>query len=190
MTKLPQDSSAGSANNASDGPIDEGDPIPAGTSEPPLELVLAPKRSDARRRFAYIGASVAAALMIGYLSGSSAGWKNMLGVGVRIEQAEPLQALPPKSEVTTDARDKQEIARLVNEINSLRAQIEQVRHSADNLHASERLARPRSSSGTKRWSWQDECDRTSKTGQDRNAPHAIGARHARSHNGTFSSRNR
>ena len=101
--------------------------------------MLAPKRSDARRRFAYIGASVAAALMIGYLSGSSAGLKSVLGVGVRTEQAELAQALPPKSEVTTDASDKQEIARLVNEIDSLRAQIEQVRHSADNLHASERL---------------------------------------------------
>ena len=139
MTTLPQNSSASNANNASDGPVDEGNPIPAGTSEPALELVLAPKRSDARRRFAYIGASVAAALMIGYLSGSSPGLKSVLGVGVRMEHAELLQALPPKSEVTTDARDKQEIARLVNEIESLRAQIEQIRHSADNLHASERL---------------------------------------------------
>jgi hypothetical protein len=139
MTTLPQDSSASDANNPSDGPVDEGDLNSAGTSEPPLELVLAPKRSDARRRFVYIGASVAAALMIGYLSGSSAGLKSVVGVGVRTDRVELAQALPPKSEVTTDASEKQKMARLVNEIDSLQAQIEQVRHSAGNLHASERL---------------------------------------------------
>jgi hypothetical protein len=77
--------------------------------------------------------------MIGYLSGSGAGLDRVLGFRVGTEQPDLLQAPPTKSNVTTDARDKQEIARLANEIDSLRAQIEQVRHSADNLHASERL---------------------------------------------------
>lgn len=136
MTKLPH---ASNSNNAPNTPIDDGYPIPKPSSEPPLELVLAPKRSDARWRFAYISASVAAALMIGYLSGSGAGLDRVLGFRVGTEQPDLLQAPPTKSNVTTDARDKQEIARLANEINSLRAQIEQVRHSADNLHTSDRL---------------------------------------------------
>jgi hypothetical protein len=139
MTKLLRNSSASNANDASDGPVDAGDPIPASTFEPPLELVLAPKRSDGRRRFAYIGVSVAIALTIGYLSGSGTGLKRFLGVGDGPEQAELAQALPPNSELTTATSDKQEIARLINEIDSMRARIEQVRHSADNLHASERL---------------------------------------------------
>ncbi|MGJ0507229.1 MAG: hypothetical protein ACR652_08850 [Methylocystis sp.] len=139
MTKLPQDSSASNANNRSAGAVDEVDSNRSGTAEPPLELVLAPNRSDARRRFAYIGALVAAALTIGFLSGSSAGLKRVLGVGVWADRAELAQALPSESKATTDTSDEQKMARLVNAIDALQAQIEQVRHSADNLQASERL---------------------------------------------------
>jgi hypothetical protein len=139
MTKLQPVSSVDDASKASDAPIDEGDSTPRATSEPPLQLVLAPKRSQERWRFARIGASVAVALIIGYLLGSITGLKHVLGLRVGQEHADLMQALPPKTTVATGATDKQEIARLVNEIDSLRAQIERVRDSADNLHASERL---------------------------------------------------
>jgi hypothetical protein len=138
MTTLPQGSST-NTNDPPDGLFDKGDRNRSGISEPPLEFVLAPKQTDARRRFAYIGASVAAALMIGYLSGSSVGLRTVRGEGIRIDQVELPQALSPNPEVTTDASDEQRIAGPVNKIDALQAQIERVRQSADNLHASERL---------------------------------------------------
>lgn len=107
--------------------------------EPTFELVLAPKRPEKTRRLAFVGASIAAGLSIGYLFGSGAGSKSALDAGARNEQASLVQALPWKSDVASDARDKQEVAQLVNELRSLRAQIEHIRHNADNLRAAERL---------------------------------------------------
>jgi hypothetical protein len=165
MTTEPHDSRIGDADDQSHGSASEGDQTGAhalggmrregsraenaqsksiaridAPKEPPFELVLAPKASSSGRRPAYyIGASIATGLTIGYFFGLNADVKGAPEGGAHTEQASITRALPWKSEVSTNAGDKHGVARLVHETRSLRAQIEQLRRSADNLRAAERL---------------------------------------------------
>jgi hypothetical protein len=165
MTTQPHDSNAHEANDPSGGPSNENDPVddiarafaeqaesetsakgaPAKNlvkiEEPlegALELVPAPSVSRARRRLAYVGASIAAGLTAGYLFGSHAGVKGSHEAAAPSEPASVAQARPTKPEAA-DARDREEIARLAEDVRAMRAQVDRLRQGADSLRASERL---------------------------------------------------
>ena len=108
-------------------------------TEPPLELIVRPRPHRARRPFLFVGASVAAGVTLGYLSGSSMSVKRAGDAGARTEVASVTQAFPWKSDIASDGGEKQQISRLSDEIRSLRAQLEQTRRAADSAHMQERL---------------------------------------------------
>jgi hypothetical protein len=107
--------------------------------EAAYELILAPARPRPTKGLAYIGAAIGAGMAVGYLLGSGAGLKNGRDNAAQNERTSLVQALPWKSEVTTDAGGVRETARLADEIRSVRTQIEQLRRSADGARAAERL---------------------------------------------------
>jgi hypothetical protein len=82
--------------------------------------------------------SVVAGLSLGYFSGTHTGVHPALEAGARVSAANLAQALPWKSEVYGEAGGAP-LAQLLEETRALRAQLEQIRHSAENARVSERL---------------------------------------------------
>jgi hypothetical protein len=108
-------------------------------TDPPLQLVLRSRPHHTRSTLAYVGASIAAGLTLGYLSAPSVGVKNALEGGARSEAASITQALPWKTEIASGAIEKQALAQLSDDVRALRKQIEQTRSAADTLRAPKRL---------------------------------------------------
>lgn len=83
-------------------------------------------------------ASIVAGLSLGYFSGTHTGVHPALEAGARVSAANLAQALPWKSEVYGEAGGAP-LAQLLEETRTLRAQLEQIRHAAENARVSERL---------------------------------------------------
>jgi hypothetical protein len=106
--------------------------------EPPVGPAIGPRPHHSRGYLAYAGASIAAGLALGFLSGPSVGVKNAPDSAVQ-SAASVTQALPWKTELVSEASEKQRVAQLLTETHALRTQIKQIRRAADNLQAPERL---------------------------------------------------
>lgn len=107
-------------------------------TEPPLEFILRSRPLHTRSTLAYVGAAIAAGLTLGYLSAPSIAIKNAPD-GARNEAASIAQALPWKTEIASEASEKQALTQLSDDIRTLRAQIEQTRNAANSLRAPQRL---------------------------------------------------
>lgn len=97
----------------------------------------APKFS--RHFFAALALSVAFGGAGGLILGANTGVRPALEAATRVDAAILAQALPWKLEVASNSSARLDLARLLDEIRGLRAQIEQMRHNAETSRAAERL---------------------------------------------------
>jgi hypothetical protein len=111
----------------------------AESTEPPLELILRSRPHHTRSTLAYVGASIAAGLTLGYLSAPSVHVENAPDGGARSETTSITQSLPWKTEIASETIEKQALAQLSDDIRALRAQIEQTRNATVSLRAPQRL---------------------------------------------------
>ncbi|PWB82469.1 MAG: hypothetical protein C3F11_11720 [Methylocystaceae bacterium] len=133
----------------------EGDATAQAEESPATEkVVLLPMRIDAgrdgprgagpfawfrSRPYAFVAASVAAGVVVGFLMGSRTGVREALDAGANIDGPAMSKALAWKPEIASGAAERQEIARLTDEVRSLRAQAESLRHGGETLRVAERL---------------------------------------------------
>lgn len=113
-----------------------GAPARAVTILPP-ERALIPRAAapDAR---VLIALSIAFGLALGFYSGSRTGVGPALDAASQSNSASLAQALPWKTEIAAEAKDRRETAQLVGELRTLRAQVEQLRHANEASRAGER----------------------------------------------------
>lgn len=105
----------------------------------PIVIDAAPFASSTPRLYAFVIASIAAGMIVGFLFGSRAGVKDAIEAGADINGPAMSKALSWKQEIASGAAERQEIARLTDEVRSLRAQLESMRHGGEALRAAERL---------------------------------------------------
>jgi hypothetical protein len=92
----------------------------------------AARNRSGRGPYAALAFSVGMGAVFGYLVGSRTGVREAVEEGARVEAASLAEALPWKPEVAaSQPPDKREIARVLDQLRSLRAQIEQMRHQAE-----------------------------------------------------------
>ncbi len=92
-----------------------------------------------RRFFGVLALSVVMGGAGGLILGADTGVKSALEAGARVDAATLAQALPWKIEIASEPSAKLDIARLLDEMRGLRAQIEQMRHNAEISRTAERL---------------------------------------------------
>lgn len=139
-----------------------------------LVAIEAPGATPARllttpRMGLLLALSIVAGIAVGYFVGSHTGVRPAVEAGARVEAASLAQALPWKSEIASDAGDKHEIAHLLDELRSLRAQIEQVRHTVEAARAGERAAE----TASRLDKFEERIGRVERLGADRTATGAI-----------------
>lgn len=103
-----------------------------------------PNAASARiARLGFIGLLVALStlcgLAVGFYLGFHTGVKPALHAAASLEGASLTKALPWKSEIATETAEKQEIARLLDDVRANRAQIEAMRHFMENSRMVERF---------------------------------------------------
>jgi hypothetical protein len=92
------------------------------------------------RRGGFILASIVAGTAAGYVLGSHTGVRDGLEAGQSIDAETLSKALAWKPEIaSTDLRRRREIAQLLDEVRSARAQLESLRHEKEALRPAERL---------------------------------------------------
>lgn len=111
----------------------------AGRRAAPIVIDATPFVSSTPRLYVFVAASIAAGMIAGFFFGSRTGVKDALEAGASIDGPAMSKALAWKSEIASGAAERQEIARLTDEVRSLRAQMESVRHGGEALRAAERL---------------------------------------------------
>ena len=84
-------------------------------------------------------ASVTLGLALGYVSGSRTGVRPALEAGGRVDAASLARALPWKNEIAAEAVDRRQVARLLDDLRSLRAQVEQMRHASETSRILDRI---------------------------------------------------
>lgn len=117
----------------------------------------------------FLALSIIAGVAVGYFVGSHTGVRPAVEAGARVDAASLAQALPWKSEIASDVGDKREIAHLLDELRSLRAQIEQVRHTVEAARAGERVAETTSRLDK----FEERLGRVERLGADRTATGSI-----------------
>lgn len=105
----------------------------------PIILDAQPFVSSTPRLYAFVAASIAAGMVVGFLFGSHAGVKDALDAGASADGPGPTKALAWKPEIAAGLGDRRELARLVEEVRSMRAQVESLRHANETLRAADRL---------------------------------------------------
>jgi hypothetical protein len=96
--------------------------------------------SSGLRRAGFVIVSIIAGTAAGFLLGSRTGVKDGIEAGQSIDAETLSKALAWKPEVaSTDLRRRREIAQLLDEVRSARAQIESLRHEKEGLRPAERL---------------------------------------------------
>lgn len=96
--------------------------------------------SPGLRRVGFVLVSIVAGAAAGFLLGSRTGVKDAIEAGQSIDAETLSKALAWKPEVaSTDLRRRREIAQLLDEVRSARAQIESLRHEKEGLRPAERL---------------------------------------------------
>jgi hypothetical protein len=96
--------------------------------------------SPGLRRAGFVIVSIVAGTAAGFLLGSRTGVKDGIEAGQSIDAETLSKALAWKPEVaSTDLRRRREIAQLLDEVRSARAQIESLRHEKEGLRPAERL---------------------------------------------------
>jgi hypothetical protein len=99
----------------------------------------APATGRRRRVALYVALSIMAGAVVGYGFGQSAGVRSAVEAGARVDAASLAAALPWKPEIASQSAERQQIARLLEEVRVNRAQIEAMRHATEHLRAGERL---------------------------------------------------
>lgn len=108
-------------------------------SAPPVILDARPFVSSTPRLYGFVAASIAAGMVVGFLFGSHTGVKDALDAAANIDGPALSKAVSWKPEIASGAGDRHEIARLLDEVRSVRAQVESMRHADESLRAAERL---------------------------------------------------
>ncbi|ATQ67560.1 MULTISPECIES: hypothetical protein [Methylosinus] len=92
------------------------------------------------RRAVFVVASIAFGTAAGYMLGSRTGVKDAIEAGQSIDAETLSKALAWKPEVASiDLRRRREIAQMLDDVRSARAQIESLRHEREALRPGERL---------------------------------------------------
>lgn len=105
----------------------------------PIILEAQPFVSSTPRLYAFVAASIAVGMLVGFLFGSHTGVKEALDAGASADGPALSKALAWKPEIAAGAGDRSEIARLLEDVRSMRAQLESLRHGGETLRAAERL---------------------------------------------------
>ncbi|MBI1867553.1 MAG: hypothetical protein HYS06_04565 [Methylocystis sp.] len=98
-----------------------------------------PLFGSSKRFYAFAGASLAAGLVLGFLSYPLSGVQGVLKARAQVETASLAQVLPWKSEIASQASAQRELASLLDELGAVRAQIAAMRYAAEGQRASERI---------------------------------------------------
>jgi hypothetical protein len=91
------------------------------------------------RILGFVVASIAAGMAAGFALGSRTGVKTALEAGRSIDAETLGKALAWKPEIAAGAPERREIAQLLDELRTARAQMEAYRHDRETMRAAERL---------------------------------------------------